>query len=373
MKPLIEEVLRLQPVWTHINTPDMQRRGELIRREIPAWLKGHQQKISASMGSTASDLEVEGRDGTGPKSEIPWVRFYSAARSPSAHEGWYCVYLFRATGTGAYLCLGHGSTRYESGEFKPRLPHELAELVKWARDLLHADIDAGGRISTDISLEAKGNLGPSYERGTAYSVFYPAGAVPDANVLSEDIVRFGKLLAKLYNTEDLGRSPESSVLDLEAAQDVIQTLASPLKGRRGSGQGFGLTHAERSEIDRRAMFVALEHLRSTGHAVDNVSKNRPYDFVAVKDRREIIVEVKGTTGTLGSILLTANEVAAHQKEHPLNALIVVHSIELDRSANTPRATGGILHVISPWDIEPTALKPLSFQYKLVDLPGGRSR
>lgn len=364
MKPLLEEVLRLQPAWTHINTPDMQRRGQLIRSEIPAWLEPHLPALSAAMGPCGHDLELEGRDGTGPKSEIPWVRFYSMSRSPSAHEGWYCVYLFRATGTGAYLCLGHGSTRYENGEFKPRSAPELTGLIHWARGVLGTNVDAAAGISTEISLEARGELGRAYELGTVCSVLYDVGAVPDADDLLRDAIKFASLLSKLYDAEDLGRSPESALLLAQNAQEAIETLAAPLKVRRGNGQGFGLTHAERSAVDRRAMVVAQDYLGAAGYAVEDVSKKQSFDFTATKDGHEIIVEVKGTTGAIGSIILTANEVAAHQQKHPANALIVVHSIDLNRTTSPPRATGGNPHIISPWNIDGSALKPLSFQYTL---------
>ena len=81
-------------------------------------------------------MDFEGRDGTGRKTLIPWVRFYSEARSRSAQNGWYCVYLFDAPGTGVYLELGHGSTTLEGGEFRPRPPEELAKLVAWGREAL---------------------------------------------------------------------------------------------------------------------------------------------------------------------------------------------------------------------------------------------
>ena len=45
----------------------MQRRGQLIRHEIPAWLNEHLPALAATMGPSGGDLEVEGRDGTGPK------------------------------------------------------------------------------------------------------------------------------------------------------------------------------------------------------------------------------------------------------------------------------------------------------------------
>lgn len=113
------------------------------------------------------------------------------------------------------------------------------------------------------------------------------------------------------------------------------------------------------------MAVAHEHLTAAGYVLEDVSRNHPYDFVATKGGHSIIVEVKGTTGGLGSILMTANEVTAHREKHPANALIVVHSIELDRTSKPPHATGGIPHVISPWNINAAALKPLSYQYTLV--------
>jgi len=140
-------------------------------------------------------------------------------------------------------------------------------------------------------------------------------------------------------------------------------ISAPLRFERGKGQGFGLTQAERKAVDRHAMAEAENYLKSTGHSVEDVSKNHSYDFLATKEGQRIIVEVKGTTGSLGSILLTANEVAAHKNHHPANALVVVHSIELDRLKIPPCATGGILHVVKPWNIDDAALKPLSFQYK----------
>ena len=105
MRELLREVLNLQPRWSHTNTADMQRRGVLVRQDIPAWLRGRSEALAKLLGPAGLDCDVEGRDGTGQKSEIPWVRVFSRSRSPSANEGWYCGYLFRSDGTGVYLCL----------------------------------------------------------------------------------------------------------------------------------------------------------------------------------------------------------------------------------------------------------------------------
>ena len=126
-------VMELQAEWSGSNTPAMQERGRLIRDEIPEWLRSLAPRLGAALGPCGDDFDVQGRDGTGRKTEVPWVRFHSDSRSPNPRTGWYCVYLFHARGEGFYLCLGHGSTRWEHGEFVPRSNEELESLVNWAR------------------------------------------------------------------------------------------------------------------------------------------------------------------------------------------------------------------------------------------------
>ncbi|SFQ29371.1 protein of unknown function [Actinomadura madurae] len=81
----------------------MQRRGVIIRTEIPERIRNHVETIAAETGTTVSDLGVEGRDGTGLKTEIPWVRVFSRSAAPRATTGWYVVYLFSASGDRVYL------------------------------------------------------------------------------------------------------------------------------------------------------------------------------------------------------------------------------------------------------------------------------
>jgi hypothetical protein len=83
---LIEEVLLLQPDWSSLNTDDMARRGLIVRQEIPRWLRDVSGSLAQSVGWAEGDLAFEGRDGTGPKTEIPWTRLYSAERKPVGHE-----------------------------------------------------------------------------------------------------------------------------------------------------------------------------------------------------------------------------------------------------------------------------------------------
>lgn len=95
-------------------------------------------------------------------------------------------------------------------------------------------------------------------------------------------------------------------------------------------------------------------------AISNVSANESCDYRAIRDGVEHVIEVKGTTGGLGSIYLTRNEVALHQHKHPHSVLIVVHGIQwrADRKA----AVGGTLKAFDPWLIDEAALVATMFTY-----------
>src|ERR1700756_5509249 len=92
--------------------------------------------IMAALGTYGEDFGCNGRDGTGPKSYVPWVRFFSKSKSPSAQTGWYCVYLFRPDGSAVALSISHGSTTWDGNIVTPRSEEEAAKLLGWAADVI---------------------------------------------------------------------------------------------------------------------------------------------------------------------------------------------------------------------------------------------
>jgi len=155
-------------------------------------------------------------------------------------------------------------------------------------------------------------------------------------------------------------SPETAAVPEEAhIESAVETGANPQHGR----QGFGLTSRERKRVEDRAMKVATAYLRQKGYDVEDVSSRNPFDLRATRGRKELKVEVKGTTGQGVEILLTKNEVELHRLCHPANMLIVVHSIALARHKSTPSATGGKIWKKSPWKIDDLRLKPIAFSYR----------
>lgn len=115
---LLPEVLELQHYWSQKNTQKMQQRGALIRKEIPDAVR----MLLPADGSLPFTPSIEGSDGAGLKSRVPWVRVFSAPHSPSAMNGWYVVILFAADGSAAYVTLGSGTSQMIDGQFKLRPP-----------------------------------------------------------------------------------------------------------------------------------------------------------------------------------------------------------------------------------------------------------
>jgi len=147
----------------------------------------------------------------------------------------------------------------------------------------------------------------------------------------------------------------------------IERVIDVAAGRRRQGQGFGLDAQQRRAVERRAMLLAKQHLKSLGwKSVVDTSQGNPYDFLCTHPKRpDLYVEVKGTTGDGQFVLLTRNEVDIHKKKRPNNALIIVSNIKLvgpDRVV----AKGGDLAIRQPWLINDRRLESLAFRYEVSD-------
>lgn len=352
----IQQICQLQREYSPENTPAMRRRGDIVRNEIRAELEALKPQLDVALNEFfQGTLSFEGRDGTGRKTHIPWHRAYVKELSPSAQEGWYIVYLFKADGSGAYLCLSHGSTRFDGSSFVPRPDSELTALVDFAHSALSDKTEGDPRLVYEIDLAHSGSLGKAYPKSTAFAYYYPAESIPDQASLQSDLIRFIEWLGLLYRQVELGRAPTAK----SPERSAMETAISPLSGR---GQGRGLTGPERRAVELHAMQLATAHLKSLGYSVSDVSAKQSFDLEATRGGEVLSVEVKGTTGTPSSILMTANEVALHQDRYPQNALVVVHDIGLVRGAE-PTASGGTLEYRQPWALQASQIRPIAYEIK----------
>ena len=88
------------------------------------------------------------------------------------------------------------------------------------------------------------------------------------------------------------------------------------------------------------------------------------DLHCVRGSEELWVEVKGTTGALGKVLLTRNEVHFARQRYPSTALVVVHGIELVVHGELSEARGGHPTLEHPWYPSEDRLSATQFEYTL---------
>ena len=176
-----------------------------------------------------------------------------------------------------------------------------------------------------------------------------------SNRLLEPIVRRGKFQLDSFQLIDNQFSLE---LIKAIGLDEIEVASV------SSGQGFGLTAAEKKVVELHAVKLAIEHLTMLGYTeIEDVGDKESFDLRALSSEKQINVEVKGSTGAASSVILTKNEVSFQKDAYPLNGLFVVSKIELTRGEKIS-AQGGDIQFISPWLIDESSLNAISYQYQI---------
>ncbi|MFA1551494.1 MrcB family domain-containing protein [Actinomadura chokoriensis] len=364
MDVLFAEALDLQLEWAAHNTPEMQRRGVLVRTEIPERIRAHVDELATTIGVPLSDLGVEGKDGTGLKTEIPWIRVFSREESPRATTGWYLVYLFSADGERVYLSLNQGTTVWTGMDFAPRQPAEIRARVAWARPLVEDLLAEWGGIQADIKLAArKTRLAEGYEAGNVTAIEYRRDALPGESAFIDDLLYMGNLLGELYKA---GKTASYVPGDTPPEVIEVEEAAARAAGRRAvraRGQGIRLNAQERRALERHSVSMATDYFQAQGWSVKDVGAKESYDLLLSRGDERLHVEVKGTTSRGEQVVLTRAEVVRQRALAPHNALVVVHSIKLDRAGDPVTVSGGTLCCTSPWYVDETDLSVVSYVYR----------
>jgi hypothetical protein len=359
MRELLERVLDLQLDYSSLNTAAMGERGKIVRDEIPGWVRQQMaDELAAGLKIAGDDLVIQGRDGTGPKSRVPWVRVASAERSPHATDGFYVVYLFSADRESVYLTLGQATTTNKGGNF-PQKPAALIEARrKWALDAIGPGA-VGLSVTPEISLDSQsGSLGAGYEAGAILQVRYDRGSVPEDEALVRDLLGMVSLLSQIYSAHGLEPVPDENP-EVDFAEEVASVSVGAKK--TPAGAGFRVNAQEIKAVERRAVDLARAHYEDDGWNV--IEKGKPFDLLVTKGSEELHVEVKGTVSQGRKVVLTRGEVEHHKGRSPNNALVIVRGIKLDRSEAEATANGGELRELRGWTIDGEALTVISFMYE----------
>ncbi|WP_338773332.1 DUF3578 domain-containing protein [Nocardia vulneris] len=357
---VLSKVLELQSNYTpNPKSALMKQRKDLVEHLIP-------DLIRSELAVSWPAWNASGSGGKGAPAEVPWSRYFDPVRSPAPTDGWYVVYLFDARGESVYLSLNQGTTTWdvERQDFTFRPAAQLAQRVEWARKVL-VDTNAGPQTFRGIDLKGKQRLGRVYQFGNVHGIEYRAAAMPSDAELRDDLLQFGQLLDHLYKAEDETLYiPGDEPPEIADAQLAADQAAGKTRRPRKGGQGFRLNQAEKKAIELHAVALATVHFEALGYKVKDTGAVESYDLLATRPGEAIYVEVKGTASPGDQIVVTRAEVEHHLKHYPDNALVVVHSILLDRTSGAPVAYGGTPVVTQPWKIDETALTPISFRYRI---------
>jgi hypothetical protein len=121
--------------------------------------------------------------------------------------------------------------------------------------------------------------------------------------------------------------------------------------------GFETNPKIRQAIERHSVRAAGKYFEKLGYAVQ--PKGKPYDLLCLKSGSRKFVEVKGTRTDGSVVALTRNEVNFLRENAGSAAMFVLHSIKL-RPGKEPKAFGGHMKLVEPWDPSCGELKPISF-------------
>ncbi|GAB2512549.1 MrcB family domain-containing protein [Nocardia heshunensis] len=365
---LLDEVLQLQLPQNRSGDPKATtnlRRRELVEHEVEEWIR-------AELAPAYPQWKVKGSNGKGAPAEVPWTRFFDPVLSPKPGEGWYVVYLFGATGESVFLTLMQGTTIWDTTrkDFNFRPPQQLIQRVDWAHSVLTQAGLAPAQFGA-IDLHAKQKLGRVYQLATVHGIEYLRGAMPSEDQLRADVLQIGTMLDALYDIDDktayIPGDDAPEIVDAELAADASagnskRQRPNTRKRKSSGGQGFQLDQAEKEAIEQHAVSLATEYFVTLGYKVEYTGNKESYDLVATKGTEKLSVEVKGTVSPGEQVIVTYREVEHHLAHYPDNALVVVHSIDLDRTQTPPMAKGGVRVVHHPWKLDVAALTPISYKY-----------
>lgn len=358
MLSIIKEIAQLQTRYSSTNTPEMERRGQLIRSELPKALEEHKIDYAKAITNYSQELAIEGSDGKGNKTQAPWVRLHSNVLSPSATTGFYVVIHFSTNGKQFFVTIGCGASRWDNdkGYLVEYSDEEIQGKVDWAMEILKREQVDISHFSDIIEIGSTHSLPKSFENATVLCKTFD---VASFNVLdvNETISRALGVLSPIYDhCSELNDLSQSDISKTE-----IEAVVNPSRKNPHSRQGYGLTGPERKAVEIRAMVVTHEYLSGKGYSLRDTSAKHSYDYLAKKSDQEIKVEVKGTTSSdVDSVLMTKNEVALHEKEAGSTALAIVSNIKFIERGDNATCKGGVIEYFYPWDISRWTLQPQAY-------------
>lgn len=261
---------------------------------------------------------------------------------------------------------GKDSSNSRNQDYNPALELILSRLGRLGLRLVDAYVDSTtvqrlpvserrlmpGRLPLDLS-----GLDAHQLRLELTRAQRPIGRTPNARGAGNRTRRMALVVSPAPDPDRL-----ASELSGDAGSDLVETVKALSSISRGKGQGFSSDAAVRRVVERHAMGLAIRHYAEVGWHIEDVGDHESFDLRCTRRGCELHVEVKGTTASGASVMVTRNEVR-HAQMFPTVALFIVSGIVVRRVPDgEPTAHGGRVRVLAPWVIDEECLTPLAFRY-----------
>lgn len=146
---------------------------------------------------------------------------------------------------------------------------------------------------------------------------------------------------------------------------LVERAKSKRRSRNAGGQGYEPDPFVRRAIELWAMQRATKLYEKNGYRVTDVSNGESYDLLCEKlGKKNRRVEVKGTRGDGGIVILTANEIRSAFDKSTITDLAVCSGIVVEGVESTIRAHSGKLRILQNWRPARGSLEPTQYRYKV---------
>jgi hypothetical protein len=165
--------------------------------------------------TSRNDLYIKGSEGTGNRTDYPWVCIMNRKLTTSPQKSIYIAYLFEKNMNGFYLTLNQGITFFEQTYKK-----EKYNAAKTVADYFKQEITGNNFSRHLISLGGiKGDNGYGFEQTTILSKYYVSNTF-DSSTLENDLIEMLKIYDEVVNLL-YPRTYEQAVLNiLESPSEV---------------------------------------------------------------------------------------------------------------------------------------------------------
>ncbi len=180
MKEIFESILQKYKLESENNFAKNSF-ASYIRNDVP-------QKIFSELQLNKKQFRITASSGQGNWASIPWIGIFDIDITNTATKGYDVVYLFRADMSGVYLSLNQGWTYFKEKYGLKEGKLNIQKVSNSWKKILTSTLSEFSFEPIDLKCkEKRTDLPFGYELGHICGKYYDVNAIPDNQVILEDL------------------------------------------------------------------------------------------------------------------------------------------------------------------------------------------